>query len=447
MNYLLALLAFSAVMIVLSTMASTIVEALHKLFKRRRKDFELMLENLYEGSIKRRFKDVGELPVGEFVEKILKNPAFESINQAKPNPLTNYFFDSRFEKLSTTQFVEQLASTQIGVKISEKVGAEKEALIQTIATEFERYGESASYYFKRRAQVISMVAAIILAFVLNVDALKLYQTLAADSSLAQTVIENIDVENYLKIAAEGADAKPKVAPSETKPKVAAVEDVPKEDTSLVAQGEGVVNAAQEEGAGAAHRAKDAPDSALKQGAAADAETSNGAASNTKTIEDNYLQLKKELGKNLEDLNSLSLPIGHGYFPYCKAEYANKFAQDARCDRAATIKDSSVGGRILSTPDGWAWLFNTLVAGLLIGLGAPFWFKTYQFLAALVPQSRTGAETDLRENVDDASKARRHAQGQVNAQGPDDAKAAPNKATVVAQRLTNLFDSAYVRPEK
>jgi hypothetical protein len=51
-------------------------------------------------------------------------------------------------------------------------------------------------------------------------------------------------------------------------------------------------------------------------------------------------------------------------------------------------------------DFWSWLLNSFLAGLLIGLGAPFWFKMYRSLADFVPGVRRGAKTETRTPLDD-----------------------------------------------
>ena len=79
MNYLTALLAFSAVMIVLATLATVVVEALHKLARKRASDFEQMLSKLYSDAVEPRLKDAGltlASKADDFALEITRNPAF-----------------------------------------------------------------------------------------------------------------------------------------------------------------------------------------------------------------------------------------------------------------------------------------------------------------------------------------------------------------------------------
>ena len=85
---------------------------------------------------------------------------------------------------------------------------------------------------------------------------------------------------------------------------------------------------------------------------------------------------EDLKTSLAGINDLALPIGTGYFPHCHLPV--------------------VAGEELSGPDplcrpaaGWttlpalaAWLLKVIVTGMLIGLGAPFWYDVARRLAAV-----------------------------------------------------------------
>ena len=69
MQYLTALLAFSAIMIVLSTLATVAVEGIHLLASRRTADFHRMLQRLFEDAVAPRLKRLareGELTATAF---------------------------------------------------------------------------------------------------------------------------------------------------------------------------------------------------------------------------------------------------------------------------------------------------------------------------------------------------------------------------------------------
>lgn len=73
---------------------------------------------------------------------------------------------------------------------------------------------------------------------------------------------------------------------------------------------------------------------------------------------------------LEALESKGLPIGHNFYPYC-AEGADG---DPAC---AASSDNEVGAAKAAR-----WVLLTIVAGVLIGLGGPFWFRVFSSLSQI-----------------------------------------------------------------
>jgi len=370
MEILSAFLAFSAIMIVLSTMATTLVEGIHKLMRQRSKDFERMLKNYYQGSVAPLVQEKVDEKISEsadsFVTAIRNNPAFDHENQAEKAKggffwkIKKHLFDTAFEVLSTPEFVEQLARSKVGEKIGARISKGEDDLIVRLASEFERYGDAARNYFARRAQVLSILVAIILAFILNVDSIRLFQALASDNDVANRVLAQIDVDEWEK----------------------------------------KYNAAKE--------------------------ISAGKGEKFETIVE---QTRIELVQEAEQMSKWDLPIGHSFFPYCsgsatansrvtidpKCDLINKKieseivaskmpsinqsqgeGQDKSADTSHKVNPQLIGIRILLiSRDFWAWMINTLLAGLLIGLGAPFWFNTYRSLSDYFPGIRRGATTETR----------------------------------------------------
>lgn len=341
MDILLAFLAFSAVMIVLSTMATVIVEAIHKLFRQRKKDFERMLTNYYEGAVKPLVTDAADKGAKRFVKAIRRNPAFAGEHQNESQSSGNYFFDTAFEALTTPQFVEQLARSDIGQNISAQVKQGEARLIDQLAAEFERYGDAAHDYFHRRAQVLSLFVAVVFAFVVNVDAVKLFQSMSADNDVAKKIVAQID-------------------PDEWEAKYIAAKTV--------------------------------------------------ADSEAQKFEETVISARSNLQSDLDTVAKLDLPIGHAFFPFCSDSgllaVSNKHL-DARCNELTAEQSESSKPHLLAlltTKNFWKWFSSTLLAGLLIGLGAPFWFKTYRFLADFVPGVNRGPTTETREAANTSMSA-------------------------------------------
>ena len=70
-----------------------------------------------------------------------------------------------------------------------------------------------------------------------------------------------------------------------------------------------------------------------------------------------------------NLRTLGVPIGHDFYPWCKGKDKNS---DKFTDSTCTSQPNSFY-EPLKTREGLGWFGSVLLAGLLIGLGAPFWF--------------------------------------------------------------------------
>lgn len=352
MNYLIAVLAFSAVMVVFATLATVMVEAFHKVIGARANNFQEMLTKLYEDVIEPQVITKTEDATDElikgadnFVEKIVQNPAIQRVGFLRRIPFLKKCFKTKyasdFDELSTRQFIEQFRDAPIAKKIKEKTDQEAQKVIKHIAYEFERYGQAASIYFQQRATVLSIIASLLLAFTLNVDAIRLYKGLAKEDSLSESVIAKINIDQLQAVYEER----------------------------------------------------------IKSGAGGNAGVE-------------FSKIKAEIINETKEIDSLSLPIGHAYFPFCE-QTSNASFIDSRCnnftvpsivnltdkpDSLFSIVDNFLNGiiAIFSHKDGYIWILRTVLTGLLIGLGAPFWFKTYRFVAQFVPGRQTPPEDSLRD---------------------------------------------------
>lgn len=116
-------------------------------------------------------------------------------------------------------------------------------------------------------------------------------------------------------------------------------------------------------------------------------------------EDNQKQIEA-IKKNLEaaaevsKLSSMGLPIGWAYFPAKLDE--DKLLINHLCELVDRIKSKPF--------DHLIWFLTVLITGLLIGLGAPFWFevarKLTQFKQAVGGKEATAPMNDNRVNPTD-----------------------------------------------
>jgi hypothetical protein len=84
-----------------------------------------------------------------------------------------------------------------------------------------------------------------------------------------------------------------------------------------------------------------------------------------------------------ELERLGLPIGGRYFPYCSKDAAEDTSKpEAAGETPAKSKFDPRCDVPRSMTAYWNWFLSILVTGILIGLGAPFWFDVYKKIAGL-----------------------------------------------------------------
>ncbi|MGF1631487.1 MAG: hypothetical protein ACFCUT_18585 [Kiloniellaceae bacterium] len=94
-----------------------------------------------------------------------------------------------------------------------------------------------------------------------------------------------------------------------------------------------------------------------------------------TVADETIQAVQAAQRQLALLDDLALPMGAGYFPYCHVSWLRSevdHSADPLCEATDKIP-----------PGAWVlWFLKVLVTGILIGLGAPFWYDVARRLAAV-----------------------------------------------------------------
>lgn len=94
---------------------------------------------------------------------------------------------------------------------------------------------------------------------------------------------------------------------------------------------------------------------------------------------------KKISAQMEALYAKGLPVGHAYYPYCQA------AIDPDC----VASDTPLG----TARKFLRWAFLCIVAGTLIGLGGPFWFRVFSGLSQVFQVLRSfGMGRDSKEGA-------------------------------------------------
>lgn len=377
MDWLITLLAFAGVMAFLSTLLSVFVEGLHKAFGLRRAGLEEMLRALHARVLTRLDPATAQLDTSDFVSasdervgdrfarRMTENVSFRGdgwFGWLRAIPILREFVERRHERLSTLQFVEQLARTDVAPSLRALPRPQRQRALIAAAYEFERYGDSQSSYFQHRAQVLSVVIAMIFVFAANIDALEVYKRLRTDAALRDFFAST---------------------------------DITALERTL-----------------------------------ADAQAAESA---------NAQEVRQTLANGLVSLQNQGVPIGYSAFPWCRTPAASPPARvpegsvvarpagaaqpgrDARCGGVfvSELSAAHAWNNIRSSSNGWLWFVSVLLAGGLIGLGAPFWYQLFRRIARIVPAAQSVRAVMQPDNAPTPSPPRRsEAVRDANSAAPD-----------------------------
>lgn len=354
-----------------------------------------------------------------FIDEILKSSKSIAANAGRAEK-------SNQSNISVIDFAAHLGRTEFGEAIrrtaqNQKENALEEAadmlnkMIDEMARRFDGLGNQATENFREIARRWSMVMAFVAALIVNVDAIRLFHTFYEDSELSQRV----------------------TAAYESR-----VEAMSKRELELIQE------------------------IATKQAADGSTSTAN-AEKDMQALRGEMEQLQGAIAETAEELSALGLPIGWDFFPFCRdiselrkvtllTEVEGQRAsvgfdhtfKDAQCRDLAVWYVENHGERLgLSDGDNekslknglpltfeairseyeegdprnyfyaawnwigprWlfgmsSWIFGVLLAGVLIGLGGPFWFDLYKRLSAVAQIARAGGLVGKPVKADDANQS-------------------------------------------
>ncbi len=98
----------------------------------------------------------------------------------------------------------------------------------------------------------------------------------------------------------------------------------------------------------------------------------------------------ELRQVLDSVDSSGMPIGWDNFPW-----KSQAAPGDEPDDAQKTSAGGIGAGLVASGAYVGWAFSVLLAGLLIGLGGPFWFDVFRKLGALAGMVR-GMQTTVQK---------------------------------------------------
>lgn len=186
-----AALAFAITMMILSTVVTVIIETGHRLFRVREKYLQALMQRLHSDVL------IPLLPASEqrnadpFVHEMTTS-AFV----ANPRTALDRIINSRYlTKLPKREFMRRLGAMPEGLALYQEHSAKRNelaSLLEYITTRFDEIGNGASDYFKRRAALYSIIIGILLAFMLNINTLHLFETFLGAKDLRTVLVEKAD---------------------------------------------------------------------------------------------------------------------------------------------------------------------------------------------------------------------------------------------------------------
>jgi len=337
MNWLEAALAFSLIMLALATVVTIVLETGYQILSTRERGFRLMMERLFDDVLSKRIATTlsgvsMEAARAQFLASVTRNQAYSE----KTHWLRSIAQSADLKSMTMMQLAERLADTHVGQAIA-RTGADRtHIIINDLAQKFDRFGQGASQRFQGQAHFWCLLVSLLCAFVANVDAVVVFKSLLHDDTLTQGVIEKL-----------GGSVD---------------ENAPR------------------------------PRSAAEAMAAVPAPADESTATPKELAEAGAARVRVELAR----VNDAGLPVSSEYWPFCRAKSAaaggaeSPLSRDPRCSdgaqRALPADIVSVASRIFSI-SGLQWFLSVCLAGLLIGLGAPFWFDLARSLTRTA-QSRS-----------------------------------------------------------
>ncbi len=344
MNWILALFAFAGIMAVMSTIASVVVEAIHKVFALRSGGMQEMLRALHDGVVMPLDPEYPDVTQGlqggaskradQFAKQMTRSPAYGGKGRwwwIANIPFLN-IFTRRFENLSKLQFVEQLTQTDYGQRLSGMSRPQIKQSLNRLVYEFDRYGAGQSEFFGSRAKVFTTAVALLIVSLGNVNALAIYSHLATNQGALSGVLNTFNSEEALD--------------------------------GFITQ---------------------------KINQATLAQSQNGTSTG----------LASSISSDFRILSNAGFPVGRNYFPYCDVPENSNCDVKGFADSVSLfgLYDSKAIPRIL-TPEGAQWLLGMIATAGLIGLGANFWFNLFRAMASFALRNASAASGTSRARATD-----------------------------------------------
>ena len=362
MELLDAALAFALTLAALATVVTVIMEiVLRSVLMRKRNLIHMM--RLLNDELPRGPLDLDEQERWAFFRTVIENPA-EGLSARIPATLPDGKTAKQaieeigwlglrsgvYDKVSMEHVLRRLAEiTKIAAMAKDAAQMLKTELYR-FAGKFEEFGSSVSASFKRRSQIWSIIFGVLLAIVVNVDGMRIFEAYLAKPDLARTVIAR---EDQFLSAYEQAERR--------KQAIFKQQEVVRDARSTLDK------VREEHGDSSPQSQSAAAELALAQTRLADL-----------TEPEEIRRLALDAQQQVKEIVALGVPIGNEYFPHCRLFRDVQLL--TTCAGPLWPDGAEWSGRFRFIGHVLVWLVPVVITGLLIGLGAPFWFDVAKRLA-------------------------------------------------------------------
>jgi len=358
MKWLQAAMAFALIMLVFATIVTIVLEAVYRILLTREQGFRQMMARLFDVVLQPRVASLlrgitVEQAREQFLDAVTHNPAYAD----RHGWLRGRIQPQQLASMTMMQLADRLADTEVGKAIAQRGSQYVDNAINDLAQKFERFGDAASQRFQDQARCWCVLVSILIALIVNLDAVRVFQALLHDDALRSGVIAR-----YGSLVEDNAPR-----PADLVQSLRAMAEL---------QDQGAIS-----------------------------------AEDLQTFRQNVASAQLQLA----ELHDTGLPITIESWPFCTGVLGNTGrgarvqspagAQPSPADRKCTEVTQAfvslagvqqVATRVLSSA-GVIWLISVLLAGALIGLGAPFWFDLARGMtrgAQLLRAPGPGAKAEL-----------------------------------------------------
>jgi len=261
---------------------------------------------------------------------------------------------SIYDKISLEHVLRKLIETDAVQKHAAQAGDDLKKELEKLARKFEEYNSAIGAAFKRRAQTYSTIIAVLFAIVANVDGLRIFEAYLNDKNLRETVIaQQESFETTFENALERQEA--------LAAKVTALKEAQK-DLAEHSAGGSTDAAAQER----------------YEEAVTQAEKDLAEAAGLKQISTNAEKIRNEFAA----LVDLGIPMGAAFYPFCGRSFLGFLSDEGQSPASAEKSGCGDTAPATESQDLFFWWLRVIGTGMLIGLGAPFWFDVAKRIAAV-----------------------------------------------------------------